>query len=227
MIFRMRYAGVLFALLSSGFLFGQAETTIITESSDPLEDIYVDDVVQKRLIYETKVLPYEWVREADIPWERRIWRVIDIREKLNLPFAYPEKPFFTLLADAAESGEIKVFQDDKFREMLTPDEVGSQLVYMDTSIVYDPETYEEKVEITRSEKTPGHSSTKPLCSGSIIPKRVKYWHATACSMSSMTPRWSRGTTCSKCGNSQAIFSNSPTYRICDLSICIQTMELPA
>lgn len=152
---RFRSASILFiALVTSGFLFGQAETTIITESSDPLEDIYVDDIVQKRLIFETKVLPYEWVREADIPWERRIWRVIDIREKINLPFAYPEKPFFTLLADAAESGEIKVFQDDKFREMLAPEEVSSQLVYMDTSIVYDPVTYEEKVEITRSEINP-------------------------------------------------------------------------
>lgn len=150
----LRSVSLLACVFGIAHLFGQAETTIITESSDPLEEIYVDDIVPKRLIYETRVLPYEPVREADIPWEKRMWRILDIREKLNLPFAYPEQPFFTIIADAAENGEIKVFSDDKFREMLTPEEVGSQLVYMDTSIVYDPETYEEQVKITRSEINP-------------------------------------------------------------------------
>lgn len=149
-----RGSSLILLLFCAGIIYGQAETTIITESSDPLEDTYVDDIVPKRLIYETKVLPYEPVREADIPWEKRIWRIIDIREKLNLPFAFPDKPFFTVLADAAESGEVKVFSDDEFREMLTPEDVSSQLVYMDTTVVYDPETYEEQVVITRSEINP-------------------------------------------------------------------------
>ena len=47
-----------------------------------------------------------------------------------------------------------MFRDDKFKEMLTPDEVGSQLVSMDTTVVYDPVTYEEQVKITRSEINP-------------------------------------------------------------------------
>lgn len=149
---RVFLAGSMIAM--AGAVFAQAESTIITESSNPIEEIYVDDVVAKRLIFENRILPYEPIREADIPWEKRIWRVIDIREKLNLPFAYPEQPLFTILADAAENGEIKVFSDDKFRDMLTADEVGSQLVSMDTSIVYDPVTYEEEVKITRSEINP-------------------------------------------------------------------------
>ncbi len=150
----MRFASVGLFVFSALTMMAQAETTIITESSDPLEDIYIDGVVAKRLIFEKQVLSYEPVREADVPWEKRIWRVIDTREKVNLPFAYPEEPFFTILAEAAENGEIKVFNDDKFRDMLTPDEVSSKLVSMDTSIVYDPITYEEEVAITRSEINP-------------------------------------------------------------------------
>jgi gliding motility associated protien GldN len=150
----IRFACLILFAFSSLAVIGQAETTIITESSDPLEDIYIDDVVAKRLIFEKQVLAYEHVREADVPWEKRIWRVIDTREKVNLPFAYPEEPFFSILAEAAENGEIKVFDDDKFREMLTPDEVSSKLVSMDTSIVYDPVTYEEDVKVTRSEINP-------------------------------------------------------------------------
>jgi gliding motility associated protien GldN len=142
-----------FGLMASTMV-GQAETRIIRESSDPLEDIYVDDIVPKRLIFESKVLAYEPVREADVPWEKRIWRVIDTREKMNLPFTYPEMPLFKILYDATANGEIKVFQDDKFTQMLTPEEVMSQLVTMDTVTVYDPDTYEETVKITRDELNP-------------------------------------------------------------------------
>ena len=130
----LRLSNLFLLVVASTFVFGQAETTIITESSDPLEEKYIDDIVPKRLIFERQVLPYEKLREADIPWEKRIWRVLDTREKLNLPFTYPEEPFFTVLAEAAENGEIKVFNDDKFKEMLAPEEVSNLMVSMDTTV---------------------------------------------------------------------------------------------
>ena len=33
-----------------------------------------------------KVIPYEFVREADVVWSKRIWRTIDLREKLFITF---------------------------------------------------------------------------------------------------------------------------------------------
>ncbi len=54
---------------------------IMTESSEPAEDIYVDDIVQKRLITENRTLQYEPIREADIAWQKTIYRVIETREK--------------------------------------------------------------------------------------------------------------------------------------------------
>ena len=80
------------------------EAPIMTEASDPNENRPLDDIVEKRLTFAKRVLPYDHVREADIFWEKRIWRVIDIREKMNLPFAYPERPFFSILMDAASAG---------------------------------------------------------------------------------------------------------------------------
>ena len=103
-----------------------------------------------------RILPYDHVREADIMWEKRIWRVIDIREKMNLPFAYPERPFFTILMDGAINEEITVYstEDDKFTSPLTPDEVASMGATVDTVITFDPETYEEQIQVVRNDLNP-------------------------------------------------------------------------
>ena len=36
-----------------------------------------------------KVVPYEYVREADVMWSKRVWSVIDLRQKFNHPLYYP------------------------------------------------------------------------------------------------------------------------------------------
>lgn len=134
----------------------QQPTNILTESSEPGANQPLDDIVEKRTTVEKRVLPYDHVREADIFWEKRIWRVIDIREKMNLPFAYPERPFFSILMDAAVNGEITVYntEDDKFTNPLTPSEVASIGASVDTVITFDPETYEEKIEVVRNDLNP-------------------------------------------------------------------------
>lgn len=124
---------------------------IITESSEPSEDIYIDDIVSKRLIVENRVLPYEPIREADLAWQKKIWRTIDTREKLNLPFRYPEKPLFNVFREMIENGDITVFDDEQFETSLTAEEVEAKLNRVDTVTVFDYDTYEEKIEIAKSE----------------------------------------------------------------------------
>ncbi len=121
------------------------------ESDRPL-----DDIVEKRTVAEKRVLAYDHIREADIFWEKRVWRVIDTREKMNLPFAYPERPLFSILMDAAETGEITVYsvEDDKFSQRLTPDEVKAMGASVDTITTFDPVTYEEKIEIVTNDINP-------------------------------------------------------------------------
>ena len=103
-----------------------------------------------------RVLPYDHVREADIFWEKRVWRVIDIREKMNLPFAYPERPFFSILMSGAIDEKITVYstEDDKFTAPLSPDEVASMGATVDTVITFDPETYEEQIQVVRNDLNP-------------------------------------------------------------------------
>ena len=87
----MKFAFRLFSLVSFLMLcnitYAQQPENILTESSDPNEGRPLDDIVGKKLTSDKRLLPYDHVREADIFWEKRIWRVIDIREKMNLPFA--------------------------------------------------------------------------------------------------------------------------------------------
>ena len=143
-------------LFYSNPLMAQVPETIRTESSEPDEDRPIDDIVEKRMIDERRVLPYQPLREADIFWEKRIWRIIDIREKMNLPFAYPEERFFTILMSAAVNGDINVYStdDDKFTYKLEAGEVASMGATIDTVITFDPETYEEQIQVVRNELNP-------------------------------------------------------------------------
>jgi gliding motility associated protien GldN len=152
-------------LISGTPLLAQDPEEIETTTPDPTpsEEITVedngetplDDVVKKEIMLERKVLAYQPVRESDIFWEKRIWRVIDVREKMNLPFAYPEEPFFKILSDAASKGDLPVYTTDedgaKFKKRMSTDDVLSQLSKTDTVVTFDPETYEEKVAIVRND----------------------------------------------------------------------------
>ncbi len=126
-----------------------------TEASEPDEfgEAPLDDVVKKETMKERRVLDYQPVRESDILWERRIWRIVDVREKMNLPFAYPEEPFFRILSDAAVKGDLPVYSvdDDKFTKRLSTDDVLSMMSKADTIVTFDPETYEEKIEVVRND----------------------------------------------------------------------------
>jgi gliding motility associated protien GldN len=124
---------------------------IVTESSDTDDDQFLDGIVKRDLLLERRLIPYEYVREADVPWERMIWRVIDLREKINLPFSYPAQPFVKILFESARNGEIAVFERDDFKNPMNPDEIDQMLFRMDTTEVVDLETYETKLVVTRNE----------------------------------------------------------------------------
>lgn len=68
---------------------------------------------------DEKVRPsinYDYIREADVMWRKRIWRVVDVREKLNLPFALPNHTLIEIMLDGINKGEIKAYsaENDSF-----------------------------------------------------------------------------------------------------------------
>ncbi len=152
----MKYLSNISLLLLIAFfsqnLMAQNAEEVITESTVPAEDIYIDDVVSKRLITEARVLPYQPIREADIAWEKRIWRIVDTREKMNLVWRAEEKPIFNIFKELIENGDITVFKDEKFEQAMTFQDVEDQLYSVDTIAVFDYDTYEEKIQVVKDEK---------------------------------------------------------------------------
>lgn len=90
-------------------------------------------------------VPYPPVREADVVWSKRVWRFIDLKEKLNLPLFYPLKPIrdrkslASVLMDAVSipsaerpfgSNYLTAYKDEDLSERLgTLDDIKKLLTY--------------------------------------------------------------------------------------------------
>jgi gliding motility associated protien GldN len=118
----------------------------------PDADAPLDGIVGKNTIVEKQVLPYESIREADVMWEKRVWRVLDVREKMNLAFSYPEEPFISIVMNGVKDSTLKAYsiEDDKFHHKLSAKEVMTLGSSIDTIPYFDPITYEQKFRIVEN-----------------------------------------------------------------------------
>jgi len=95
-----------------------------------------DDAVERNLVKERTPLPYEHIREDDAVYRQRLWREIDVHEKMNLPFVYKadgdngNQRFVIILLNAIKSGEITAFDptDDRFTTPMPFGAIARKLV---------------------------------------------------------------------------------------------------
>ncbi len=94
----------------------------------------LDDIAYRKVVPEKQLLQHEIPNERDILWQKRTWRVIDTREKMNLPFVYPKAPLFNIIVNAAEQGEIIAYsaEKDDFSRALTQEEAMATIISWDT-----------------------------------------------------------------------------------------------
>ena len=144
-IFSMAFL-CLFATMATAQPIGEEEY----ESEVITHEKVMDGIYEDELMASTPPLKYENIRQADVFWEKRIWRVLDVREKMNKPFVYPESPFINIILEAAQQGEISVYMDEKFTMPLSEDETKNIGVSIDTTIVFDPVTFVETPVVTRN-----------------------------------------------------------------------------
>lgn len=110
-------------------------------------------------------MPLPDVREADVLWSKKVWRIIDLREKMNLPLYYPTvetdglKNLITLLLDGVESGLITPYDarlDDDFKVPMTYEQVQEAFgAEESTEETIDFDTGERKMVTIQGEIRPG------------------------------------------------------------------------
>lgn len=91
---------------------------------------------------ERTPLAYEDLRESDAVYRQVIWREIDTREKLNLPFRYAadedngNQRFISILFKAIQDGDVTAFSsiDDRFTTPLTVGEVAKTVSGGETTV---------------------------------------------------------------------------------------------
>lgn len=76
----------------------------------------LDGVYVKEHIPTKKVISYTYLREADVMWEKRVWRIIDLREKINQPLFFPLTP----LSDRMSLWDILRYHLEKEPGSITP-----------------------------------------------------------------------------------------------------------
>ncbi len=108
------------------------------------QDVFEKDNYKMNNKYEKKhhmerdLVKLAPLREAEVMWSRKIWREIDLRQKINHPFYYPEndgvghtiddrKSLIDVIYSAILEGTITAYgnasMDDEFREPMTQEEI--------------------------------------------------------------------------------------------------------
>ena len=106
----------------------------------------------------TKPLPYEYVREADVMWSKKVWRTIDLHQKINLPFSYPQRPLIKILHEAAIHGEIRAYDPtvdnaDQFKLRMDTAKIARIGCSIDSQWSISPSTLADTLIIIKNELT--------------------------------------------------------------------------
>jgi gliding motility associated protien GldN len=117
-------------------------SSITSDAQTVLDGAYIKEHTKTQ-----RVVPYPHIREADVMWYKRIWRDIDLTEKINHPLYYPTSPindrkslFDVIRQGILDDASITAYDagvdgwDDEFLKMLLVSQVKEKLIRMDTSM---------------------------------------------------------------------------------------------
>jgi len=133
----------------------------VVQAQDNKTEVYVKEHIPNK-----KPVPYPYMREADVMWAKIIWRVIDLREKMNMPLYYPTKPIdkrmnlITLILKGLDDDSLGIHAystDDPLNEFkdppLTKEAINEQMgAKVDTLKVTDVNTGELETKIITRER---------------------------------------------------------------------------
>ncbi len=112
-------------------------TTCNSLMGQGIEDIVKNrnnSAYEKKITFERKPAPLPGVREADVMWSKTVWRLIDLREKMNQPLYFPTQEvqgrtnLFNLLIKGIKDNTITAFEapiqdDNEFAKPISYDQI--------------------------------------------------------------------------------------------------------
>jgi gliding motility associated protien GldN len=121
----------------------------------------VDGAYKRTDLTNRKPTPLPYLREADVMWKKRVWRIIDLREKINQPLYFPTVPmdgrfnFVSLLVQGIKDGKLTAYDakdDDEFKVPMTFEQVKESFgATTRTQMVRDIDTGEMKPKEVKGE----------------------------------------------------------------------------
>jgi gliding motility associated protien GldN len=125
-----------------------------------LPSLRPDEAVETSTLKDRTPLPYENLRADDALFRHKIWREIDTREKINLPFRYSadenngNQRFISILFKAIQDSAVTVFDaiDDRFTTPLTVGQVSQKVAGDSVPVpVFDANGVQTGVKYQRNE----------------------------------------------------------------------------
>lgn len=113
-------------------LFIGVVTLLIGVNKQEAKAQIVDGAYSRTDIYNRKPTPLPYVREADVMWRKKVWRIIDLREKMNQTLYFPTKEIegrnnlVNLLVKGVKDGKLTAYDaknDDEFKIPMTFEQV--------------------------------------------------------------------------------------------------------
>jgi gliding motility associated protien GldN len=152
---------------------------------------YRDGVYDKENSVNRRFIPYTYLREADVAFKKRIWRDIDLKDKLNLPLYYPvnyeasetRMSLLQILRKYILSGQIIAFDDEQFLVPLPISDVKCKMCSDDDD--------DDSLNISNSNNTPYDKNGNPVNDNTQPPPK----------------------NCDKCVDIESIFSYLRRYRL--------------
>lgn len=100
--------------------------TIGTHYDDPAEAHYEPAYVENdgnTRIKEGVVIARPYLREADVKMRRRVWRVIDLRQKMNRCWTWPKQPVSQVFWELGTKGLVRAYTSDSLNRVMTPEDI--------------------------------------------------------------------------------------------------------
>ncbi len=103
---------------------------------DMKEPLVNDGIYERETVKQRIPVPYPHLREADAMWSKRVWRIVDLRQRMNHPLYFPtnrmhdRSSLVQRLMDAIKFNEINAYDadiDDEFSALISYDQILTKL----------------------------------------------------------------------------------------------------